>query len=212
MFEGRVGYKAAIIKLQYILFYIHNNALIRCLEEFKKNKFVPAEEAEKQIKLLNFPLSVEKLVDAIKKVFSNEKMRVQTIESMEEIFEEMKEFSYIIKGAENDIFLHGKGSEEQIYNNDGNSVVQQHRKWLIVMADFPKVFVAQLRDMIYPKSYVVCFSKKNDNSAMWGNYADCHKGVCLIYDTSDEAKLKVGGRHIPLVMVESPLNVIFSRH
>ena len=33
---------------------------------------------------------------------------------------------------------------------------------------------------------------------MWGNYADCHKGVCLIYDTSDEAKLKVGGRHIPL--------------
>lgn len=68
------------------------------------------------------------LVDAIKKVFSNEKMRVQTIESMEEIFEEMKEFSYIMKGAENDIFLHGKGSEEQIYNNDGNSVVQQHRK------------------------------------------------------------------------------------
>ena len=67
MFEGRVGYKAAIIKLQYILFYIHNNALIRCLEEFKKNKFVPVEEAEKQIKLLNFPLSVEKLVDAIKK-------------------------------------------------------------------------------------------------------------------------------------------------
>ena len=147
-------------ELQYILFYIHNNALIRCLEEFKKNKFVPAEEAEKQIKLLNFSLSVEKLVDAIKKVFSNEKMRVQTIESMEEIFEEMKEFSYIMKGAENDIFLHGKGSEEQIYNNDGNSVVQQHRKWLIVMADFPKVFVAQLRDMIYPKSYVVCFSKK----------------------------------------------------
>ena len=103
-----------------------------------------------------------------------------------------------MKCAENDIFLHGKGSEEQIYNNDGNSVVQQHRKWLIVMADFPKVFVAQLRDMIYPKSYVVCFSKKNDNSAMWGNYADCHKGVCLIYDTGDEAKLKVGGRHIPL--------------
>lgn len=147
-------------ELQYILFYIHNNALIRCLEEFKKNKFVPAEEAEKQVKLLNFSLSVGKLVDAIKKVFSNEKMRVQTIESMEEIFEEMKEFSYIMKGAENDIFLHGKGSEEQIYNNDGNSVVQQHRKWLIVMADFPKVFVAQLRDMIYPKSYVVCFSKK----------------------------------------------------
>ena len=52
--------------------------------------------------------------------------------------------------------------------------------------------------MIYPKSYVVCFSKKNDNSAIWGNYADCHKSVCLIFDTGDEAKLKVGGRHIPL--------------
>ena len=88
----------------------HLKTLSDFKNQFKKNKFVPAEEAEKQIKLLNFSLSVEKLVDAIKKVFSNEKMRVQTIESMEEIFEEMKEFSYIMKGAENDIFLHGKGS------------------------------------------------------------------------------------------------------
>lgn len=117
-------------ELQYILFYIHNNALIRCLEEFKKNKFVPAEEAEKQIKLLNFSLSVEKLVDAIKKVFSNEKMRVQTIESMEEIFEEMKEFSYIMKGAENDIFLHGKGSEEQIYKEKIEEYITElHKKY-----------------------------------------------------------------------------------
>ena len=83
-------------------------------------------------------------------------MRVQTIESMEEIFEEMKEFSYIMKRCrKTTYFFMVKGSEEQIYDNDGNSVVQQHRKWLIVMADFPKVFVAQLRDMIYPKSYVV---------------------------------------------------------
>ena len=65
MFEGRVGYKAAIIKLQYILFYIHNNALIRCLEEFKKNKFVPVEEAEKQIKL---GAVITRLTDAIRRI------------------------------------------------------------------------------------------------------------------------------------------------
>ena len=81
---------------------------------------------------------MEKLVDAIKKVFSNEKMRVQTIESMEEIFEEMKEFSYIMKGAENDIFFMVKALKNKYIINDGNSVVQQHRKWLIVMADFQK--------------------------------------------------------------------------
>lgn len=187
-------------ELQYILLYIHNNALIRCLEEFKQNKFIPAEEVEKQIEYLNFPLSVGKMIDAIKKCFSKEEVRVWTIESIEELIEEMKEFAYIRKGAENDIFLHGKNSGEQTCSkdSDSNSVVQQHRKWLIVMDDFPKVFADQLKDMIYPKSYVVCFSGKNDDSAMWGNYADCHRGVCLVYDTGDEEKLKVGGPYIPL--------------
>ena len=44
-------YNASYTFVTHLLFYIHNNALIKCLEEFKKNKFVPAEEAEKQIKL-----------------------------------------------------------------------------------------------------------------------------------------------------------------
>ena len=37
--------------------------------------------------------------------------------------------------------------------------------------------------MMYPPTYLTCFSAKNDDSSMWGNYADCHRGVCIEYET-----------------------------
>ena len=39
--------------------------------------------------------------------------------------------------------------------------------------------------MIYPEGFFVCFSKHNDNSAMWGNYAESHTGVCFVYETDE---------------------------
>ena len=39
--------------------------------------------------------------------------------------------------------------------------------------------------MVYPESYIVCFSSQYNDSSMWGNYADHHKGVCLIYETDE---------------------------
>lgn len=49
--------------------------------------------------------------------------------------------------------------------------------------NFYAIYIQRLQEIVYPKGYVVCFSKKNNNSVMWGNYADNHKGVCLIYET-----------------------------
>lgn len=48
-------------------------------------------------------------------------------------------------------------------------------------------------DLIYPESYIVCFSGKNNDSAMWGNYADNHRGVCLVYETDAENRMTVKG-------------------
>lgn len=50
--------------------------------------------------------------------------------------------------------------------------------------------------MLYPESYIVCFSSKNNDSAMWGNYADHHKGVCLFYETDSENRMTVEGKYI----------------
>lgn len=61
---------------------------------------------------------------------------------------------------------------------------EQHQTWLKLRVDFPSIYASQIQEFIYPKGYVVCFSSDNANSAMWGNYADNHKGVCLVYQTT----------------------------
>ena len=48
---------------------------------------------------------------------------------------------------------------------------------------FPRIYAEQLKEIMYPNGYVVCFSETPTNSAMWGNYADNHKGICFIYET-----------------------------
>jgi len=69
-----------------------------------------------------------------------------------------------------------------LYKNEAGEEGNQKRNWLSVRSEFPEIYVSQIIDMIYPHFYAVCFSKKNDDSSMWGNYADNHKGVCLIYE------------------------------
>ncbi len=76
-------------------------------------------------------------------------------------------------------FLYKNGKE------DGN----RERNWLEIRHNFPKIYIEQLKNLIFPEVYVVCFSGKKDDSSMWGYYADNHKGVCLIYD-SDELMIE----------------------
>lgn len=59
---------------------------------------------------------------------------------------------------------------------------RRHDLWFEISSNFAYRYVSQLENLVYPGGWVVCFSKKNDNSVMWGNYADHHCGVCLVYD------------------------------
>ena len=59
--------------------------------------------------------------------------------------------------------------------------LKQHMLWLRFI--FPRTYVERLTEIMYPKGYVVCFSETPTNSAMWGNYADNHRGVCFMYET-----------------------------
>ncbi|MEN3113093.1 DUF2971 domain-containing protein [Uliginosibacterium paludis] len=40
--------------------------------------------------------------------------------------------------------------------------------------------------MVTAKIGVMCLSAVRDSVLMWSHYADCHRGICLVYDTSDE--------------------------
>ena len=62
---------------------------------------------------------------------------------------------------------------------------------MTILVDFLRIYIEQIRKMIYPESYVVCFSGRNNNSAMWENYADQHQGVCLIYETDDKNRIPI---------------------
>lgn len=63
---------------------------------------------------------------------------------------------------------------------------EQRRLWTKLRMDFPTMYVEQSRRILFPNQYVVCFSSNAASSVMWGNYAQNHTGVCLIYST-DEA-------------------------
>ena len=58
---------------------------------------------------------------------------------------------------------------------------QTDRNWWFLTVDFPKAYVQQLARAIGPERYVACFTAEYSNPTMWANYADGHKGVCLIF-------------------------------
>lgn len=56
--------------------------------------------------------------------------------------------------------------------------------FIMFYTEYPGMYLNRLTDLVKPNAYMTCFSKTYSNSAMWGHYADNHKGVCLIFDHS----------------------------
>ena len=65
------------------------------------------------------------------------------------------------------------------------STFERNRQLLIF--DFPKVYLEQLEQVLYPDWHVACFMKDYRNSSVWGHYGDHHKGVCLIFEAETTA-------------------------
>ena len=59
-------------------------------------------------------------------------------------------------------------------------------KDLTVINDFPKVYVEQLDRLLWEKWYTACFTGSYHNSSVWAQYADGHKGACLIFEAVEE--------------------------
>lgn len=189
-------------ELKLILRFVHDKALLICLESNKKYRFIPQEQVDPLIEHLR---TVDEKGSEHKRTFfdklnqfsskqlkydDKEKERRQAADVLEGLMEDYEEIIYINHGLKDDDFLYGdrvKGNVEVRKNHrseDNRS--RQHRNWMAILVDFPEMYVEQLKDMIYPEGYVVCFSRKDDDSAMWGNYADNHSGVCLMYDVDLE--------------------------
>ena len=59
---------------------------------------------------------------------------------------------------------------------------QKNAKLLLI--DFPGLYVNQLSRLLWPEWYSACFVGQCNNSSMWANYANGHKGVCLVFEAT----------------------------
>lgn len=60
-----------------------------------------------------------------------------------------------------------------------------------ICASFPNFYVKHLQEILYPNSYIACFTGNPNNKVMWGNYAGAQQGICMIYETDDKNRISL---------------------
>ena len=100
--------------------------------------------------------------------------------------QEIAEFAFQFLEIQPDITLDQYGRA-----TDNNGLLS---KQLFLFNDFPAVYLQEIEKLIYPHWYTACFMSNPENSAMWGHYADSHRGVCLKFKTHGASE----ARHINL--------------
>ena len=59
------------------------------------------------------------------------------------------------------------------------------RNVLRMILDFPKYYLNEIEELLWPKWYTACFTKNCQNSSLWGHYGDKHRGACLIFESEE---------------------------
>ena len=206
-FYGNQELKVFEKELRFMLRFVLNKALFLCIQKCRENRAISESVADNLLKTIPHPENNSTLSD-----FWNEKLlapnnRTSMLEFIENFIEDMYDWHYVHLGFDDESFLYGPRKDEsgKIIQDNLLSEARRRRNWMSIVVDFPRVYVDQLKEMIYPESYVVCFSAKNNDSAMWGNYADNHRGVCLIYETDDKNHMTVK-REEPFEREVKPVN------
>lgn len=182
-------------EITLFLHFLHSKALAICLEMQVTNHTIPDEEVRSLILFLEKAkvVSPHELIKT--NLLGNTEKDVLTKVS-EDLMEDMRELQYLNFGQDEEAFLYGERPEGNDASHTSESAEQQqHRDWLSIVVDYPKVYVEQLTELLYPEAYMCCFTDVNNNSSMWGNYADNHKGVCLIFETDEDQRLALSSSH-----------------
>lgn len=161
-FYGNDKIKCYGRELEFILRTVTDDVCRLCVQKCKDLSLIRADFNEKF-----FDVAYEISFDELKNVSDAErKLRIDEIENLN--------FDLMESG-----FLALKLNRRHVA--DAEYDLKQRILWLQFI--FPRLYVEQLKEIMYPNGYVVCFSDTPTNSAMWGNYADNHKGICFIYET-----------------------------
>ena len=69
-----------------------------------------------------------------------------------------------------------------LYNTRNMENTLAYKNLILAMFAYPEMYIERLSDLIMDDWFVGSFSKSSRNSSVWANYADGHRGCCLIFD------------------------------
>jgi hypothetical protein len=125
-------------------------------------------------------LSAEEWPDFLENQSPSNRM-LELIEALDTVQDERVTevaFSVFKEFMDETAFIYSYRNRSQASGTDGQTRMQ-------LVLDFPNLYVDQLDQILWPNWYTACFSETFSNSSMWGNYANGHRGVCLIFETGD---------------------------
>lgn len=153
--------------LNSLLTIVHLNAFNICMANMQHNGLIGLDE-----------YTLERPAQCTKTFADVVNLASKQPEKSDKFFEAIEAISGTIRDCVNSMLLKYAGDP-------------QRSKWSRIQLDFPTIYVNQAPKILYPNGFIVCFSTAPDSSVMWGNYADSHKGVCLIYETGEKKTLSI---------------------
>lgn len=183
---GSRASKVQCDELRMVLQLLHSKALAICIRRCLEDGIIPEDEGTKLLEIFE-KTGQQKLPEELYQFLLANSYELFSAKKLKDVFEDITTYQYVENGLNSDMFIaentpDGGGEKED---------ASQRRKWMTIAVDFPKVYVEQMKELIYPEGFIVCFSKKNNDSAMWGGYANNHRGVCLIYETDENQAIKI---------------------
>ena len=185
-FYGDRNIKCSAREMEFILRTVTDTAFQLCIKRCKELRLIEKNFDERYFDIeYDFPLDEFKNLD--------DDARLTKIHELENGICDMMESG-----------LFNLKTRPKLNKNDAYEL---KRNFLWMRLCYPKMYVEKLKSILYPDGYVVCFSTTATNSAMWGNYADNHKGVCFIYETTQD-KLRIDDSDFEVKQIIYSQNVI----
>ena len=176
-YYGNNNLKCGTKELIVILRSVYELALRICIDKMVDEHLMPVDQAE--IVYKSIKQTPETAIDLLKAGCENgkndiliemdESKRRQFFSDMEGMSEDAIEQQLIMLDSKITDKKTGEGdsndTEEFLYQNKDSEKGAQARNWIEIRANYPKLYVNQLKNIVFPEAYVVCFSKNNNDSS-----------------------------------------------
>jgi hypothetical protein len=86
----------------------------------------------------------------------------------------------------NSMFFFRSCAEDASIQLDYGKYINTSDEYLISFLNFTGTYISALQSLAFPKWAIVSFMKGANNPISWAHYADGHKGVCLIFETTTD--------------------------